>query len=126
MKNHFTRAPFLTKSRPQTHFRMNDMTNWPKLPSSSGSSQYWTNNHVKNASIPVWQNQNPSQNQWFKSGPPILSGQSSHPNLVKASGNASPTWFNPQPREENTIWGCNQLQNKMQIAMEIVKLMSQM
>ena len=111
-KTHVSRNQSQSKRKTNSYFNISDKVNWPPLPSSSGS---WPNNFAKHGTVPVWQNQISSQNHWRP--------QQIHPN-EKVSGNEPASWSTPLSRGTKLMWGNYQLEEKIHIAMELIKLMS--
>ena len=108
---------------PTTH----DRAQWPPLPKGKGPLRP-DRNHM-NATVPIWLNHNPSQNQWLKSGPvqtPSYFGGRNTALQQNFSGNELALWSTPLPRAGNSNWGNLKMDEKLVLAMEVVKLMTSM
>ena len=107
--------------------RFKAKSGWPPLPASSGASR---------GSVPAWIGQNPTQNQWFKTG--AVHSTWKNQNYVQNQwfgsgsvesrnlpGNESAPWLTPMHRDGNPTWG-NQTLDKLCRTMELIRLMSTM
>ena len=95
----------------------------PPLPQSRGHQNFRHETSPCQPTIPVWENQsqglNSAQNQWFKSGPSFQTENCFPKNDFAA-------WSKPLTRDSQPKWGSLQMKGKMQLAMELVQLISQM
>ena len=88
-------------------------TYWPPLPPNRRAPVFSTG--CNQSTIPVWLNHHsPLQNQWSKTNAVHSS----------SSGNEKATWSTPLPMGGNQVWGNHNLNQKICLAMEIVRLMS--
>ena len=100
----------------------NNQELWPPLPGNGTSSLYSSRVKAFKAEIPIWQEFNPSQNNYFKSGPtsnPYQFGQSNSLSMSNFSGNGSAAWMKPLAMGGGPIWGNQNLIETVRQAMRI-------